>query len=286
MARPVTSRSSGLKAALDSLAGMYRSASGDPVGFLHVYTDPRDKEVVGFISSAFAFGNARAFERTVLETLSLMGDSPYRFLLSFSPQRDEKPFLSLGHRWVKGRDIVEFFAILRDVLIRYGSLKALFLAGFAGSDIVTAISDLAQECTGHIKGGNGRKIGRVRFFFPSPKDGSACKRMNLFLRWMVRNGDGIDSGLWPEVPRSELIVPLDTHIHRLSTYLGWTRRKSKDWRTAVEITEAMKKVEPVDPLKYDFALCHHGMEYCSGKNREKCPACPLQRYCREGRKVM
>jgi len=268
-----------LKSSLEALRARFKVPSRDPIIFPRRYESPRDREVVGFIASSFAFGNARAFERTLEKVFSPMGPSPYEYLLRFSPARDRRFFISLGHRWVRGKDIIAFLSLMKAALRKHGSLRSLFIKGFRASDknIAQGIIHFSKEFHALMTGKGDYKA--CRFFFPSPEDGSACKRMNLFLRWMVRGGDGIDMGLWPEVPRSHLIVPLDTHIYRLSSYLGWTQRKSKDWKTAEEITEALKKLSPNDPLKYDFALCHYGMEYCSGEDPVKCPSCPLARRC-------
>jgi len=113
-------------------------------------------------------------------------------------------------------------------------------------------------------------------FFPSPAKGSACKRINLFLRWMVRDKD-IDFGLWRSIPANRLVIPLDIHIARISRCLGFTKRASADWKAAIEITEALKKLDPADPLKYDFALCHHGISgVCRGRNNPGCRDCALK----------
>ena len=109
-------------------------------------------------------------------------------------------------------------------------------------------------------------------FFPSPSKGSACKRMNLFLRWMIRKRD-IDFGIWKGIPENKLIIPLDTHIAKISRCLGFTKRRSQDWKMAVEITDALKKLDPDDPLKYDFAMCHYGISGLCGPEFNKCDKC-------------
>jgi len=110
-------------------------------------------------------------------------------------------------------------------------------------------------------------------FFPTPAKGSACKRMNLFLRWMVRDRD-IDFGIWKGIPKNKLVIPLDTHIARISRCLGFTMRRSADWKAAVEITNALKQFDPDDPVKYDFALCHHGIAgMCAKGDVRLCTGC-------------
>jgi uncharacterized protein (TIGR02757 family) len=118
------------------------------------------------------------------------------------------------------------------------------------------------------------------FFFPSPAAGSACKRLCMYLRWMVRPADGIDLGLWRGVSPAKLVIPVDAHIRRIGLYLGLTRRKQADWRMAREITDNLKRLDPEDPVKYDFSLCHLGIsEGCSGRDRLRCYACPVVELC-------
>ncbi|HEY6837754.1 MAG TPA: DUF2400 family protein, partial [Geobacteraceae bacterium] len=118
------------------------------------------------------------------------------------------------------------------------------------------------------------------FFFPSPASGSACKRLCMFLRWMVRPADGIDLGLWHDVSPTKLVIPVDAHIQRIGRYLGLTTRKQADWKMAREITAALRRLDPADPVKYDFSLCHLGIsEGCSGRDRLRCRACPIGEIC-------
>jgi uncharacterized protein (TIGR02757 family) len=119
-----------------------------------------------------------------------------------------------------------------------------------------------------------------RFFFPSPAAGSACKRLCMYLRWMVRPADGIDLGLWHDIPPAKLVMPVDAHIQRIGRYLRLTSRKQADWRMAREITAALRKLDPDDPVKYDFSLCHLGISAgCGGRDPLRCPGCPIATVC-------
>ncbi|MBI5211753.1 MAG: TIGR02757 family protein [Nitrospirae bacterium] len=183
--------------------------------------------------------------------------------------------------------------VLNKVLKRYGSLEAMFkkrykdsdlnigngLIGFVGTLLTIGLShpplNPLPSREGTIKKdppspcGRGRGRGFLQFL-PSPEKGSACKRMNLFLRWMIRDRD-IDFGIWKGIPKNKLIIPLDTHIARISKCLSFTKRKSQDWKMAVEITESLKEFDSEDPLKYDFALCHQGISrVCSKANCKEC----------------
>ncbi|HSE64208.1 MAG TPA: DUF2400 family protein, partial [Thermoanaerobaculia bacterium] len=125
----------------------------------------------------------------------------------------------------------------------------------------------------------------VRFFFPSPSSGSACKRWNLYLRWMVRK-DAMDFGLWRAIPTSRLVIPTDTHVHRVARRLGLTRRKSADWKTAREITDRLARLDPQDPVRYDYALCNLGtIGVCRPELAASlCADCPLCEACPAGRR--
>ena len=166
-------------------------------------------------------------------------------------------------------------------LKKHGTLKDLFYSHYetGQDDIKDALTGfvgyLTEIDTSPVYGRNIRPMG-IKQLLASPKTGSACKRMNLFLRWVVRKKD-IDFGIWSRVSPAKLIIPLDTHIARISRCLGLSRRKSPDWKMAKAITESLKDLDPSDPLKYDFALCHHGISgFCNGiKSSKGCSDCGL-----------
>jgi uncharacterized protein (TIGR02757 family) len=147
-----------------------------------------------------------------------------------------------------------------------------------GNALSGMITELLSVNTAKVYGRDIRPAGLVQFF-PSPVGGSTCKRQNLFLRWMVRDRD-IDFGIWRDIPTNKLVIPLDTHIMKISQCLGFTKRTSADWKTAVEITESLRRFDPDDPLKYDFALCHHGISgLCKGrKGRASCRECAFRKH--------
>jgi uncharacterized protein (TIGR02757 family) len=154
-------------------------------------------------------------------------------------------------------------------------------------DITNALEHFSARLLGfgheqfYPRGELKRRIG-VRFLFPRPSEGSACKRMNLFLRWMVRPEDGIDCGVWKGVAPRQLVIPLDTHIARISSYIGLTAMRSPGWPMALDITRSLRRLHADDPLRYDFALCHLGIAGdCPRKrNLEKCGRCPILAICR------
>jgi len=247
----------------------------DPIEFPHSYSDSADQEISGFIAAVFAYGNVNLFKPVERALFSKMGSSPYSFILDFDVRKQRRIFEGIKYRFNENDDIVALFYMLHVLLKEHGSIEAVFKMHYGDDDrdigqaLSALIGDLAATDTSPVYGRNLKPAGLLQFI-PSPSKGSACKRMNLFLRWMIRDRD-IDFGIWKGIPKGKLIMPLDTHIARISKCLGFTNRKSQDWKMAVEITEALKKLDPEDPLKYDFALCHQGISgVCSAKNCEGC----------------
>ncbi len=252
----------------------------DPVEFPHRYASSPDIEVAGFISSCFAYGRVGLFMAVLEKIFSKMGDSPFAFLAGFDPKKDAGRFAGIKYRFNENEDILCLFFMVHEALEKNASLVNVFRRHYGeddrdiGKGLSGFIDELLRIDTSAVYGTNIRPRG-LKQFLSSPVDGSTCKRANLFLRWMVRDKD-IDFGIWKGIPRNKLIIPLDTHIAKISRCLGFTERKSQDWKTAVEITEALKRLDPEDPLKYDFALCHHGISgICRGKGGESCKTCAL-----------
>ena len=253
----------------------------DPIEFPHRYSDPEDIEVAAFISACFAYGRVDLFKPVIERILKSGAQHPAEFIGSFSLKKDSKYLEGISYRFNKGKDILCLIYIMSKAMEKYGSLQGLFYSHYEAShnDIKDALTGFVEFMTAidttPIYGKNIRPLG-LKQLLPSPETGSACKRMNLFLRWVVRAGD-IDFGIWDRVAPSKLIIPLDTHIARISRCLGLSSRKSPDWKMAKEITESLKNLDPQDPLKYDFALCHQGISgLCNGiKSSQKCSDCSL-----------
>lgn len=237
-----------------------RQISPDPLEFLHLYSDPRDIEAIGIISSVFAYGRVEQIISTLNRLSEVMKKSPYDFIVNYNYDEDASLFSGIKHRFYTSEDIALLFFILHRVYTGYASLKELFLLYYFEMDknIKESLSFFSRNLLS-LSGLKEKEISPgLSFMFPDPMTGSACKRMNLFLRWMVRH-DELDFGLWPEVPKSRLVVPVDTHVARICRDLGLTKRKNVSWLMAEEITENLKKFDTVDPVKYDFAICHIGM---------------------------
>jgi len=270
-----------LKKKLDALYKNYDRAylASDPLMFPHRYSDPADIEVVGLISAALAYGRVAMIQQNVQSILDMMGKHPARYVRRFDARAGLSDFADFSHRFNRGDDVVLLMHYMKQMLALEGSIGAFFRAGYDpdAADIGGSLAGfvertLALDCKPvYPKGALPKKAG-ARYFFPSPTGGSACKRLNLYLRWMVRRNDGLDFGLWDFVRPSQLVIPLDTHIARICQLIGLTQRKSAGWPMAVEITENLKRLDPDDPVKYDFAICRLGI-------LDKCPATPLPRKC-------
>jgi len=234
----------------------------DPVEFPHLFEKDEDIEIAGFIAAAFAFGRVELFKKTVRKILSVTGHNIYEFVIDFKLSRERKYFRNIYYRMCREEDIVAFIYILSNILRNYGTLRNLFYRvyeeGNMRSTIIRFINTLRSVDVSPVYGHKQYPQGLLHLL-PSPEKGGACKRINMFLRWMVRPDDGIDFGLWKEIPPSALIIPVDTHIARIGKAIGLTGRKTVSWKMAEEITEGLKKFSPHDPLKYDFALCHLGI---------------------------
>src|SRR6266705_658775 len=242
-----------------------RHLASDPVQFVHRYEDPQDREVVGLIASAFAYGNVKIVLKTVGTVLDYLGPSPSQTIASFDPRKDFRRLRGFYHRFNTSRDLAGLFWIIRRTLEDYGSLESAFTSALSPADVdVTGALDRFCEILlgfGHEqfypRGELKRRLG-VRFFFPSPVAGSACKRLNLYLRWMVRR-HGVDLGVWKSVDPGRLVIPLDAHVLAIARRVRLTRYRSPGWRMAVDITARLRRLDPADPVKYDFALHRMGL---------------------------
>lgn len=279
-----------LKTCLDEL---YRTfdlgfLATDPLEFVHRYDTPEDREIVGLISSSLAYGRVDTIKKSIARVMAVMGPSPRRFIMKFDPKRDSSLFSGFIHRFNNGEDIACLIYFARQMIEDSGSIGGFFAKGYSPlhrnvKEALSAFSGSVLALDSARVYGNKTLLPKagVRFFFPSPSDGSPCKRLNLYLRWMVRRGDALDFGQWKEVDPAKLVIPLDTHIARISRNIGLTKRESASWKMAEEITDALKKLDPGDPVKYDFALCRLGiLDKCPRTaDRDKCEACLIKKIC-------
>ncbi len=231
----------------------------DPLIFPHRYKNERDIELSAFISSIFAYGNIKQIMKSLEIIHDLLGISPVDFIENLSDKSHITFFNNFKHRFYTGTDVRNLFLILKRLLQQNYSLKNIFLQNFSEEDrniknsLSYFISILSRTATE-----NNLETSGIKYMFSNPQKGSACKRMNLFLRWMVRK-DELDFGLWNEVRANQLIIPVDTHVAKISRRLGLTTKQTISWKMAEEITENLQKFDKNDPVKYDFAICHIGM---------------------------
>jgi uncharacterized protein (TIGR02757 family) len=283
-AAPGAGDPAGLKGTLDRLYDEYNRAAAvaDPIEAVRRYADPRDREVAGFCAAALAFGRVASVLQSVDRLLALLGPSPAAFVARFDPSRDAPAFAPLVHRWTRGDDLVQLVLTLQRMVHRAGSIERFFLEGCdePASDVGAALESFSTRALALVGEGARTRPTGISYFFPRPSTGSACKRLNLYLRWMVR-ADSVDLGVWSDVPASRLVIPLDVDVIRLGQCLGLTRRRTPGWKMASEITRALRRFDPADPVKYDFALCHVGMHDRCGFNRPFADSrCPLRGWCR------
>ena len=269
---------------------LYRSfdhvtSATDPVHIVRRYRSPADREVVGFCAAALAFGRVASVLQSIESLLAVMGPEPARFVRRFNPDRERSRLEPLVHRWISGRDLIALLIILRRMLDEAGSIEAFFVQDDDNESphVGPALDAFSTRALAtDLREAYGRRVPRQRgvsYFFPRPSAGSACKRLNLFLRWMVRR-DEIDLGVWSKVSPARLIVPLDTHVIRLGRCLKLTRYTSPGWKMALNITNALRAFDSHDPVRFDFALCHVGMMNACGFLRPQGSAqCPLRGLC-------
>jgi len=265
----------------------------DPLELPHRYSDPRDIEVSALLSASLAYGRVDLFKPKLETLLAQMGPSPARFVSRLDVAGAKALLSGFVYRFNVGTDLAVLLLGMGKTLNARGSLEAAFdhflaqsgslhgaLQGFTATLRDVPLAPLRQAL--------GAERG-LSHLLPSPLGGGAAKRLNLFLRWMVRPPTfGLDFGIWTRIPPARLLIPLDTHVHRISRHLGLTRRNDVSWRTAEEVTASLRRLDPSDPVKYDFALCHYGMSGACPQTpvAEHCQRCVLLPTCRVGPKVL
>ena len=229
--------------------------SPDPLEIPHRFKNMYDIEITAFIASVFAYGNVTQILKSLNTILEIMDNDPHNFVIEYNHKKDKKIFQDLKHRFYTGEDIAALFAGLSEIYKTYGSLNYLFLLYYfeKADNIKGALSFFSNNLTDIVIKSSKHSSNGIKFMFPDPSKGSACKRQNLFLRWMIRD-DELDFGFWKEIPPSKLIIPVDTHIAQISKKLYLTKRENVSWKMAEEITNNLKKFDSNDPVKYDFAL--------------------------------
>ena len=260
-------------------------SASDPVHKVRPFTDPADREIAGFCAGALAFGRVAAVLNSIDTLFTILGPQPAAFVRAFEPEHAPPEMRAMVHRWIRGVDLIALLWILRQMLDRSGTIEEFFLEGYRDEheNVGPALDSFSTRALAlDVRRAYGRRPRRpgVCYFFPRPSAGSACKRLNLYLRWMSR-ADEVDLGVWSGVPASKLIVPLDTHVIRLGRCLRLTKYASPGWRMAADITASLRRLNPADPVRFDFSLCHVGMMNACGYGRKQGDSqCPLRGLCR------
>ena len=253
----------------------------DPLQFVYQYSNRSDMEIAGLLSAVLAYGRVEQIEKSLTKLFNLIGKSPYAFVKNFVQVRRGQ-LQNFKHRFTTGDDISDLLMLLKTILNRNDNIENYFLLGYSKTDknIVPALSKFCDSLLNMYAAEYGERVSRgLKYLLASPSRGSACKRLNLFLRWMVRDDD-VDTGLWKSIDKAKLIVPVDVHMARLCKILGFYDRKGISLSTALEITDSFKQIEPADPVKYDFALSRIGIvEDCIGSFRPECESCQLLEFC-------
>jgi len=225
----------------------------DPLVFLYNYNNVADMEIVGLIAATLAYGRVAQIIKDVAKVLKVLGPHPKEYLINMRDDEIKKSLRGFKHRFTTDEEMSSLLIAIKQTIKEHGSLEYLFIKELKDTDknIVPALTHFIRALKKYAKVGKSSLLS-------DPEMGSACKRLNLFLRWMARC-DAVDPGGWKKVHASKLIIPLDTHMYYFGKCYGFTKRNSADLKTAIEVTEAFKKFCPADPVKYDFAITRFGI---------------------------
>ena len=211
----------------------------DPLKFLYDYSETKDREIIALLASSIAYGRVAQILKSIDRILLPIEGKPFDFVTSHSEKDFLKIYRGFVHRFTTDENLAKLFRGMKHVLKEYGNFENLYLCG---------VEKFVDEMN----------LSQKSYLIPSPADGSACKRLNLFFRWMVRN-DEVDPGGWTKADAADLVVPLDTHAFKAAKILGFTEKKAPNYKAALEITSHYAEIAPEDPVKYDFALTHFGI---------------------------
>lgn len=241
------------KSELDNLVLQFENIdfiNDDPVQFPNRFTDKKDIEIAGFIASLVAYGRRDIFIKKLEQLFTIAQNEPHNFILNFEP----KILGDFNYRFGKPQDFAQIFSIMRELYSNDGGLEELFKYGYENpqdNNMFIPVTDYFYSKAQEAQQG-------FCFMIPNPKNGGAMKRMCMFLRWMIRKGP-VDLGVWSFMPASDLLIPLDVHVARISREMGLLTRSSNDFKAVLELTKNLQKFDPADPAKYDFAMFGYGV---------------------------
>ena len=261
------------------------SLDSDPLQFPRRFQRRDDQEIAALIAASLSYGNARAVCSSLERVFAWTGPRPARFVRDFDPSRHAADLGGFRHRWTSAADLVRLAVILQRILDEHGTVETLFQKGIVRKprgqvDLGASIGRFRGAALGYDAPASEIPEVRIRpghrYFFPDPRS-SAAKRMAMFLRWVVRPGDGLDLGLWDCLQPRDLVAPLDTHMFLIAHRLRLTQRKTPGWQAALDLTRGLRRLDPEDPVKYDFALSRLGIvEGCPRHRRsDPCELCAL-----------
>ncbi len=231
--------------------------ANDPISIPHLFTHKQDIEITGFWAAVLAWGQRKTIINKCKSLIEMMDNAPYDFVLNHT-EADLKPFLTFKHRTFNTTDTLYFLHFFQNYYKQYDSLEIAFSQAL-GPQNINVEAGLVHFHTRFFD--LEHSPDRTRKHVATPTRGSSCKRLNMFLRWMVRQDDrGVDFGLWRQISPAQLVCPCDVHVDRVARKLGLISRPKTDWKTAIELTETLKTLDPSDPVKYDFALFGLGVE--------------------------
>jgi len=249
----------------------------DPLQFVYRHAERRDMEIAAFLASALAYGRVRQIERSLNQLFDRMDNAPFHFTSHFDGAARTK-LRGFKHRFTTGDDVSDLLALFRRVFDGYGSLESFFALGYHRED-ATVLPAVSRFCDSLCQMHGEQVPAGLSYLLANPSRGSASKRLNLFLRWMVRR-DEVDLGLWTCIDPAKLVVPMDVHMGRLCRILGLHDDKTISLSTALKVTRAFAQMNPEDPVRYDFALSRIGiLEDCTGRPCPACESCDLRRLC-------
>lgn len=251
----------------------------DPIGVVRRFRDPQDREVAGLLAASLSLGRADIICAKAGEVMDRLDGAPHRILLEESRPSLAKRLKGFKHRFFDEHDLLDLCLNVRTVLRREGALAGAW-------DRSLPFEESVDRFVSRFALSSHRRRSATIPFLAGPSSGSSCKRTMMFLRWMVRPDDGVDLGLWSAPARRDLVIPMDVHIFRISRLIGLIRGSTPNWKAAVRLTQALRMIDPEDPVRFDFALSRLGIvEGCRGRRVETiCPQCALESICREGAK--
>ena len=228
----------------------------DPISIPHGFSRLQDREIIGFWAATLAWGQRKTIIQSARRLVELMDGAPFDFILNHAEQ-DRARFLDFKHRTFQATDTLWFLEFFQQYYRKHNSLENAFARHLLPDDATTerALAGFHRDFFDSPDAPD-----RTRKHVATPERGSTCKRLNMFLRWMVRrDGAGVDFGVWQQISPAQLLIPLDVHVERVARRFGLLQRPQTDWRAVLELTENLRAFDPLDPVKYDYALFGMGV---------------------------